>query len=529
LADLGHHRLHELDARRRQVLALLLDALIDRQQLPEAERGAHRAHARAGALGATHVIEQVIEQLDRWRLGVARLALFVEAADLPIPEAQQPFHRLPALEAALLQRLDHRADHPPQLEHRLAGGNLLELGRDGGEGLEVLLDALAADPADEPHLVARAHPPRPLLHRERRLAGRGGLRLRLLVGPEVQQQQRPLGQQRVTAHGSQVVQQRQQHQRQIAAPGEHALEIARQLHHGAHQRIETLRLALALGVGRQQVLGDVLHLLGEERRAVDLEQPQHALHLVQLLRAGLEQLRVVGLLDVALERAACLRQRGADFTTDETDCLGSDLRHAALSLSSHEPPSPEFCRSLPVFSVVRRRRPTAAVAPARSASRCTSSATTAKPRPASPAIEDWIEALSARMLVCSAMSLMSSTMLPISCELSPRRLMRLEVSWMVSRMVFMPSMVRRTASPPLCATSTEWRATSEARSALPDTSSTVLAMLAADSVAEAICFDCAPLARLKCCDSACVWRVALSSWMAEPLMALTRPRSASTA
>jgi len=70
-------------------------------------------------------------------------------------------------------------------------------------------------------------------------------------------------------------------------------------------------------------------------------------------------------------------------------------------------------------------------------------------------MEDCIEAFNARMLVCSAMSLMSSTMLPISWELSPRRLMRLEVSWMVSRMVFMPSMVRRTASPPLCATSTE--------------------------------------------------------------------------
>jgi hypothetical protein len=92
---------------------------------------------------------------------------------------------------------------------------------------------------------------------------------------------------------------------------------------------------------------------------------------------------------------------------------------------------------------------------ARSASRCTSSATTAKPRPASPAIEAWMEALSARILVCSAMSLMSSTMLPISCELSPSRLMRLLVSWMVSRIAFMPSMVRRTASPPLCAMSTE--------------------------------------------------------------------------
>ena len=54
--------------------------------------------------------------------------------------------------------------------------------------------------------------------------------------------------------------------------------------------------------------------------------------------------------------------------------------------------------------------------------------------------------------------------------------MRLEVSWMVSRMVFMPSMVRRTASPPLWATSTEWRATSAARSALPDTSSMEPAM-----------------------------------------------------
>ena len=108
---------------------------------------------------------------------------------------------------------------------------------------------------------------------------------------------------------------------------------------------------------------------------------------------------------------------------------------------------------------------------ARSARRCTSSATTAKPRPASPAIEAWIEAFSARMLVCSARSLISSTMLPISCELSPRRLMRLEVSWMVSRIAFMPSIVRRTASPPLCAMSTEWRATSAARSALPDTSS----------------------------------------------------------
>ncbi len=38
-------------------------------------------------------------------------------------------------------------------------------------------------------------------------------------------------------------------------------------------------------------------------------------------------------------------------------------------------------------------------------------------------------------------------------------------------MLFMPSIVRRTASPPLWATSTEWRATSEARSELPEMAS----------------------------------------------------------
>jgi len=107
--------------------------------------------------------------------------------------------------------------------------------------------------------------------------------------------------------------------------------------------------------------------------------------------------------------------------------------------------------------------------------------------------------------------------------------MRLLVSWMVSRIMFMPSMVRRTASPPLCATSTEWRATSAPRSALPETSSIDEAMAPIDSVAEPICFDCALLARARCEASACVCRAAPSSWMPDWLMVVTSLRSASTA
>ena len=87
--------------------------------------------------------------------------------------------------------------------------------------------------------------------------------------------------------------------------------------------------------------------------------------------------------------------------------------------------------------------------------------------------------------------------------------MRLLVSWIVSRMAFMPSMVRRTASPPLCAMSTECRATSEQRSELPDTSSIEEAMSAMDSLAVEICRDCAMLA--------------FAIWAAAPWVCLAAP------
>ena len=75
----------------------------------------------------------------------------------------------------------------------------------------------------------------------------------------------------------------------------------------------------------------------------------------------------------------------------------------------------------------------------------------------------------------------------------------------------MPSMVRRTASPPLWAMSTEWRATSAQRSELPETSSMEAAMSAMDSLEVVICRDCALLAFAMCAAADCVCRVAPSS------------------
>ncbi len=78
LADRDGHCLHELHARCGQVLALLLDALVDRQQFLQTERSPHRLDAGAAGFGAANVIKKVVEQLDGRRLGVTRLALLVQ-------------------------------------------------------------------------------------------------------------------------------------------------------------------------------------------------------------------------------------------------------------------------------------------------------------------------------------------------------------------------------------------------------------------------------------------------------------------
>ena len=93
-----------------------------------------------------------------------------------------------------------------------------------------------------------------------------------------------------------------------------------------------------------------------------------------------------------------------------------------------------------------------------------------KPRPASPALAAWIAAFSASTFVCSVMSEISSTISPISCEDSPRRLIRFEVSWICSRISPMPVIEFDTASWPFCAADSDWRATLTDFDALADTS-----------------------------------------------------------
>ena len=121
----------------------------------------------AGAAGARDVVEKVVEQLERRRFGVARLALLVQALHLAVGLAEQALDRSAAFEPAFAQRFEHRADDPPQLEHRLRGRDLLELLGGARQDFEVLIDALALDPAEQAELEARAQLARPLRDRQR--------------------------------------------------------------------------------------------------------------------------------------------------------------------------------------------------------------------------------------------------------------------------------------------------------------------------------------------------------------------------
>src|SRR5438105_4301715 len=104
-----------------------------------------------------------------------------------------------------------------------------------------------------------------------------------------------------------------------------------------------------------------------------------------------------------------------------------------------------------------------------SASLRTSSATTANPRPASPARAASMAALSANRLVCSVMSLMTLMISEISSERSPSDLIFLAVACTEARMRCMPSSVSRTERLPCSAASSARRAASALASALLDT------------------------------------------------------------
>ncbi len=121
-----------------------------------------------------------------------------------------------------------------------------------------------------------------------------------------------------TARSADFIEQRQQHDGNVAVAVLQALQIIRQQHGTAHQGGTGL-LAVGHGVLAHGI-GQQLHFLGNHRRGIQFHHPQGALHLVQIAGAEAHAAGVAGLLDIGLNLAAHLAQGLVQLGLHPTQC-----------------------------------------------------------------------------------------------------------------------------------------------------------------------------------------------------------------
>ena len=137
-------------------------------------------------------------------------------------------------------------------------------------------------------------------------------------------------------------------------------------------------------------------------------------------------------------------------------------------------------------------------------------------------------AFSASTLVCSVMSEISSVISPISCDDSPSRLIRFEVSWIWSRIEFMPPIVFCTACRPDSAACSDWRATVAVSCAWLDTLLIRPAICSTDSPVSRISRSCSDEAASSSVELASTCSVVAATRLTVPCTCDTRVRSSST-
>ena len=253
-------------------LPLQLEGVVQR-----AQRGVVRA--RVGG-----VVEQLAGGLERG-LGArhAEAVVLEQPPRFALDAGKRLAQRRGRLQRAIGHGPGHRRRHPQHAPRGL-GLDMVEQRPEGGRQRARVGRATGLGPrghrcaqAGQQGLGAR------VAHRHRVVGDRGAGHVARQRTLQVGREQHAFRQPRLAARGAQVVEQRQQDDRDVLVAALQALEIVGQQHHAAHQhRAGTV----AVGHGAfLQRLGQALHLLGHHRRRIQLDHAQRALHLVQVARA----------------------------------------------------------------------------------------------------------------------------------------------------------------------------------------------------------------------------------------------------
>ena len=284
LAERFNHRLHGTAVRTDQARAggLIGDVVIGKQCL-ELIALLERVKTRTAARALGHIEQQVAQQF-RCRRGVqCRAALIEQMTDFPVSLTQQLLDGSPCVDDTVLHTLYHAGVGGPQVRVGRSLTQRLQAGEHLAELTRVGLDILIANDARMGNLhclTQLAQLPDGVLVAQ--VAGALGA-LRGTAGINVRGKQGVLGQQVFTAGGAHVVEQRQEHQRQITTAGLDAVQIGGQLQYGLHQHVEAF--ALTAGGSVHQRLGKLLHFLGEQSRAVEFDHLKCAVNLVNIGQA----------------------------------------------------------------------------------------------------------------------------------------------------------------------------------------------------------------------------------------------------
>ncbi|EFF46604.1 conserved hypothetical protein [Xanthomonas citri pv. aurantifolii str. ICPB 10535] len=138
------------------------------------------------------------------------------------------------------------------------------------------------------------------------------------TGLRVEREQHAFAQTWLATGGADLIEQRQQHDRNVAVPVLQALQVIGQQHGAAHQHCAGF---IAVGdLARLHGLGQQLELFGHHRRRIQLDHAQRALHLVQVAGAEPHPTGVGGFFGKVFDLVARLAQRLVQFWLDPAQC-----------------------------------------------------------------------------------------------------------------------------------------------------------------------------------------------------------------
>ena len=235
-------------------------------------------------------------------------------------------------ERAVAQGLGGRGQHPQHAPGGVVTGILQQRG--GGSG--------------QPHRILRCLVFRPRRQRLVELClrrgqpvvalgpgQRRGFRYLLGQGPaQIRGEQHALVEPGRAARGAQIVEQRQQHDRDVAVAVLQSFQVVGQQHGAAHQGGAGL-VAIA-GPALLQHLGEQLHFLGDHRRRIQLDHAQAALHLVQVAGAEAHAAGIGRILDEGFDLVARLAQGLVQLRLDPAQhCMA----HRVAQCAHRRPPS----------------------------------------------------------------------------------------------------------------------------------------------------------------------------------------------